>query len=288
MLKLLTGSARVWSFALLVCAGVAHAGPEDKPHSHAVPKKRLSYGLPNTIPADFIERNGFLEYEDLSVQQGEELLDHSYAPAPIASSVKVKSQEIEHHQRADLHKLFKEAVYAKLPLGSKIIARSDAEGRVHWEYPVNFTVAHAIWFKTEPAHLFELRIVKRVYLGGRTFWAYGTYSPKVFGEKGDDLYLNRYEGFPFVKLALTLPEISADRKSELSFNRLGLNSCQSCHAGNSPAAYQYEVLGSNGKVDLDKTQENTGPCGFVPNNPNLGKWFKAYEAKYHVNPIENR
>ncbi|MBI3547627.1 MAG: hypothetical protein HY078_01105 [Elusimicrobia bacterium] len=279
-------SARLWAVAAALVLAASARAAGDAEYAHVLryleslgeaehpPEPTLYEGLPAELPADFLERERFLSFEELPQSEARRMrAPRPYALAPIAASLKVDGEAIDPMDRAAQRRIFEESVYAMIPPGTSIRV-SGKPPRETWEYPVGTTVAHRIGLRSLPPRVFELRIARKVAAGR---WAFGSYSPRDVDDPApaSALHLNTYPGHPPSAFTARLAESGPSSRIELV--RIRLSTCQGCHFANSTADYQYERRREDGSLDVWGSIGATGPCGFVPNNPGAREgWARAF------------
>lgn len=237
-------------------------------------------GLPETISPAFLEEEGFLPFEEISEPEARRLREpKGYALAPIATDFVFDGAAVSVWDRAQQHIVFSEETFARLPVGTRIAVRRDAQNREVWDYPVGFAVSHVIRFRDAARAFYELRLIKKLPAGT---WAYGVYEPTVVEGARQILKLNTYEGWPEAQYQVHLgppnEPLLASQVIDVKLKRVKLDTCQGCHFANSIADYQYEVFKDDGRVDFKASAARTGPCGFVPGHPTLKtEWATRYE-----------
>src|SRR6266852_7061385 len=116
-----------------------------------------SSGLPDEVPADLVERDGYVLFDGVPGVNG----PASNGPARFTP---------EDVTRSDV---FEEDHAVLLPPGARIRRRRNGAGQEVWDYPVGTRLVHRFFLRTAPRRsLFELRIVERL-ADGR--WAFGAY-----------------------------------------------------------------------------------------------------------------
>jgi hypothetical protein len=208
----------------------------------------LSTGLPEKLPLDFVERELMVPF----VQSAETF------HAPVAAGLFFNDKPVPPRDLATMGLVFDEFFLARVPRGRPILSRMNAQRQKIWEYPQGTRVVHAIYFKTVPPQIFEVRVEQKMEAGR---WAFGLYTP-VRGW----LELNHYVGFRPEAYTVTL---ASGELMRIKLSHLNLQSCQSCHFMNSPSKYQYSDVSS------------AGPCGFGPANQGLAVDWSARYFKIH-------
>src|SRR5438128_466595 len=124
---------------------------------HAKGRRPQSRGLPDEVPADLVERDGYVLFEGVPGMNG----SPSNGPARFTPADVSRSD------------VFDEDHGALLPHGARIRRRWNGTGQEVWDYPVGTRVVHRFFLNTEPRRrLFELRVVEKL-ADGR--WAFGAY-----------------------------------------------------------------------------------------------------------------
>lgn len=243
-----------------------------------LPSGVLWQGLPDEIPVDFLEREGFLPLEEVPEATAREIRKpKNFALAPIATNLVFDDEVIDVKVRAPQLEVFSESMFAMIPAGTKIGVAKDAAGRETWRYPLGASAVHLIRLKDKDARIFELRLARRV---SEERWAFGSYSP-VEG-RPEVLVLNKYEGWPDMKFPVDVSEGPRQgKKVQVKLTRVKLDTCQACHFSNSLSDYQYERFKPDGKIDYWASVKVTGPCGFVPLNPNVRMEWAPLYADHH-------
>ncbi|MBI4348134.1 MAG: hypothetical protein HY553_14935 [Elusimicrobia bacterium] len=240
--------------------------------------------LPRTLPEDYLEHLGFVEFEQLSEEESRSLRRGRFTGTPVGSAFRYDGVAVgfdSPHFRQRQAEAFLETAWARLPPGAVIRSRRDALGREHWDYPVGATFIDSIRVRAPGRPIFEYRILT-LLAGGE--WAFGTYShaDPARPSPGERLRLERYEGMPPVEVAFG--EAGAERS--VRFMRTNLKSCQACHFSNTVADYQYRKRNALGLLDVAASRAATGPSGFVPTNPGVrGEWAKEYERRHGAAPF---
>lgn len=217
----------------------------------------LSEGLPEALPTDYLEREGFVPFA----------LFREGPRAPLA--VQVFFDDLPVKPR-DMHKVFGEAFLARIPKDSGISESTDAHGRAVWSYPLNAAVVHFVTLKSRDAsvsNIFELRIAQKVE---QRRWAFGVYRPQ-----GGELRLQNYPGF--LEDRFTVLPAGGGKPIDVRLKHIPLGSCRDCHARTGAARYQYPTL------------EEVGPCEFTPPNPGVrADWAPAFERAHGFPPFEDQ
>ena len=230
---------RVLVAALLLLGGLAaaHQGKGSRPQS---------LGLPDELPADLVERDGYVLFDGVPGLNG----PPSNGPARFTP---------EDVTRSDV---FDEDHGALLPHGARITRRWNGAGQEVWNYPVGTRVVHRFFLKTAPRpRLFELRIAEKL-ADGR--WAFGAYDWRA----GPNVRLRRSMAHDVFDVDVPRGHVGVE------MDRLHPESCRLCHAVHSPQAYQY------------RDKEHVGPCGFGPANPSmLTRWAPAYQVRHGYWPF---
>ena len=212
-------------------------------------------GLPERIPADFIEQKNMLPFEEEASPR-----------APIG--VRLTINGVPTLSPEKWGEAFLEDFYASIPAGKKIGVTKDSKDREVWNYPIDTWVVHRIRFNTKNRPVFEFRVVNLQPSG---IWAMGVYSPSTMDPDAppSELLLNTYAGTPDGSYRMTSAE--SGRALDIQLKRLPLQSCKNCHFNASPSNYMYE------------TPDQVGPCGFAPHNPSVkGGWAEAWQKKNGV------
>lgn len=221
----------------------------------------LYIGLPESIDADLLYQEGFLEFSQLE----------GGMRAPLGAGVEFNGERIDPHNREALSVVFSEVHFANVPGGTRIRAKNDSQGQEVWSYPEGTRVAHKISIKTRPEKLFELRMIQKRADGT---WAFGTYIPRISETTGAPLKLSLIqtsERQPYFEATNQIGE----KNVSISLTRIRSTTCQRCHAATSPSSHQYPTLAE------------TGPCGFVPaNRENVLKWSDGFAQKHGAVPFE--
>ena len=240
----------------------------------------LSAGLPDKIPADFLEREGFLAFDEIPEEAARRMrAPRPYALAPIASLMRFNGTPIDPLDRTSQRQVFDESTYAMIPLGTKIRVSATPAGEV-WEYPTGTIVAHRIALRSVPPRIFELRLVRKMPDGR---WAFGSYSPADLDDQtlASTLRLNAYPDLPEASFHIwPSAGLPSGVMTTVALKRIRLSSCRGCHFSNSTADYQYARHLPDGRLDVPASIAAAGPCGFVPNNPSVrGMWAQSYSSK---------
>lgn len=227
----------------------------------APPQEPLYAGLPESLPADYLRKERFVEFEQMFFE----------FRAPLGSSFAFNGAPVATTDYKKLEEVFVETFLAKLPRGTQITtSRHSQNGKEVWHYPIGTEVVHLIELNSEPRSVFELRVAKRM---SETRWAFGTYSPKVLGEVSPTLLLNQYAGAPKDGFTVVRPD---RQKIDVTLGRINLQSCRNCHFVNSPSQYQYPSF------------KEAGPCGFVPANTKVKDgWAGRYQDAHQDAPFED-
>lgn len=215
----------------------------------------LYNGLPTELPADVTQ--DWISFE---------------APmggirVPLGFDFIVNGAPVPTQDRASLERIFSEEHLAWLPASNRIGRDADASGREVWDYPVGTRVAHAVRLKspdpTIKGPLFELRWVEK-QRDGR--WSFGLYASR----KDSPARLELQTEDAAETLRFRTPQ-----NDDVSMRRIKIQSCRACHFMNSASAYQYE------------TQEQAGPCGFVPSNhANVRSWAERMRQGQGFQPFQ--
>ncbi len=225
--------------AALVLGGLAaaHQGKESRPQS---------LGLPREVPADLVERDGYVLFDGISGVNG----PTSNGPARFMPGDVTRSD------------VFEEDHAALLPPGTRIRRRWNRAGQEFWDYPPGTRLVHRFFLRTAPRRrLFELRIAEKLRDGR---WAFGAYEWRG----GRTVRLRRVMAHDVFEVDVPRGHVGVE------MDRLHPESCRLCHAMHSPQAYQYQDV------------EHVGPCGFGPANASLlTRWAPAYRAAHGYWPF---
>ncbi len=198
------------------------------------------------------------------------LLDQAFFPfqevpgamTPYFSSLSIDGNPVSMGS-SQVSQIFKDSTQAHIPEGTLILKSTDSSGREVWNYPIGTEVAHEINFNDINNTLFELRLVRKI---SATMWDFGTYSPS----SSSTLQRNYYSGNASFSTTL---QMNSGSSSFIELRRISLSSCKDCHFHESSATYQYPSL------------EETGPCGFAPNNYGVQSWINQYQSRYGHSPF---
>jgi hypothetical protein len=224
----------------------------------AVAKEPISQGLPLQIPANYLERQGFVDI-------GRDEAEGVKMRTPIASRLSMDDEPVSPIDRSRLNAVFDESFLAVLPIGSPIQIGLDPKGHEAWTYPVGTEVAHQVTYRearTGQLTLQELRLIRKLSSGQ---WAFGIYTQETASAT---LRLNAEgDGVTPEHRQFTALDRSGT-PVRIEFSRMNPGSCIGCHAATSPGR------------DSDTPIRTTGPCGFVPQNAELRVgWAARYEQQ---------
>ena len=207
------------------------------------------FGLPDEVPADLVERDGYVLFDNVSGVKG----PASNGPARFTPG------------DVDRSDVFEEDHAALLPCGARIERSRIGAAQEVWHYPVGTRLVHRFFLRTVPRRtLFELRIAEK-RPDGR--WAFGAYE----WHGGGSVRLRRVMAHDVFEVDVPRGHVGVE------LDRLHPDSCRLCHAMHSPQAYQYEDV------------EHVGPCGFGPANASLlTQWAPDYQAKHGYWPFASR
>jgi hypothetical protein len=216
----------------------------------------LHQGLPDTLPADFVQSGGFVEFQTIP----------GGARAPLGFSFFFNNREVLPTDFQALAEVFSEGLYARLPPGTRIVSTRDSQGRTVWDYPVGTRAIHLVTLTDAAKSLFELRLIEKQDTGQ---WAYGIYSPAAAPGL---LALDRTEQPDPLSFAV---ERTDGKRIDVSMRRVNIRSCRRCHFMNSASRHQYP------------NDALAGPCHFVPDNgPGIAQWVRKYVARHGESPLE--
>ena len=221
--------------ALGVLAG-AHHGKGRAPQSR---------GLPDEVPADLVERDGYVLFDGVAGGKG----------PPANGPARFTPPDVT---RADV---FEEDHAALLPEQVRIERRWNSAGEEVWSYPVGTRVVHRFFLKTAPRRLFELRVIEKLPDGR---WAFGAYEARG----GAHLRLRRRMVHEVFDVELPRGRVGVE------MDRLHPESCRLCHAVHSPQAYQYRDREHAGPCGF-------GPA----NPSLLTGWAPAYQVRHGYWPF---
>lgn len=273
------------TIATIVYGGISLLGLTEfslgNENAESIEEKPLSEGLPPVLPSDFIERESFVQYNDL--------IDHGGPPlGTIQWQWKDQTKDPRDLKREDV---LYDRHYAKIPMGSHnraqnyIKERRDVIGRTIWMYPVDTQIVHVFRYKTNDSSdpIFELRLIQRLpQAKGEPAprWAFGVYVP---GQTGKNLKLIYAESSERTVLPTLIETISGP--VIVSGERIHPESCRGCHLNHSPANYQYLIPG----LAHNENEKYAGPCGFVPLNEGTIKsdWACGFLKRSGNWPFQN-
>jgi len=215
----------------------------------AIASDRDSDGLPRSLPGDYLQRIRLIPLPHAQ--------DGAF-PVP-AAAIEVNGKKDFTGGRA----VFEEQAYAQLPPGEAIETRADpTTGKVLWTYPVGAESVHELRFQATEPTPFELRVARLIRPGR---WAAGSYQ-----WVGGQWELNEYEGLKPEAFQVQHPHFGSVR---ITLKRINLRSCKGCHATNvDPVQFP--------------TRAETGPCGFVPENPLIQTtWAETFLTRLGEQPF---
>ncbi|TNF01372.1 MAG: hypothetical protein EP326_04430 [Deltaproteobacteria bacterium] len=213
---------------------------------------QISEGMSKTLPADHLEKNHYLEFENF----------RDSPRAPIAAAIKIDGQPVRSIQ--EIFRYFSEIVGAWLPEGKTIKSKTDSEGREVWNYPIGTRVIHFLTLNDKEKTPFELRMMERVEEGR---WAFGVYHLKEGEYK-----LQNYNGLLQKEFELNHEN---GKVYNVSLKHIPLQVCQNCHSNTTSAPYQYS------------SRQDVGPCEFTPANPKVkNDWVKKFLDERGYHPIQ--
>jgi len=213
--------------------------------AHGRGSRTQSRGLPDEVPADLVERDGYVLFDAIAGVSG----------PPANGPARFTPPDVT---RGDV---FEEDHAALLPLGARIERRRNRAGQEVWGYPVGTRVVHRFFLRTAPRSLFELRVAEKLPDGR---WAFGAYERRA----GPSLLLRR-------RMVHETFEVDVPRGHVgVEMDRLHPESCRLCHAVHSPQAYQYRDREHAGPCGF-------GPAN--PSLPT--EWAPAYQLRHGYWPF---
>ena len=227
--------ALVAALVLGVLAG-AHHGKGRRPQS---------CGLPDEVPADLAERDGYVLFDGVAGLKG----------PPANGPARFTPPDVT---QADV---FEEDHAALLPRGERIERRRNGAGEEVWVYPAGTRVIHRFFLRTAPRRLFELRVLEKLRDGR---WASGAYERR----RGPNLRLRRAMAHEAFDVEVPRGHVGVE------MDRLHPESCRLCHAVHSPQAYQYRDKEHAGPCGF-------GPA----NPSLLTEWAPAYQVRHGYWPF---
>ncbi len=208
----------------------------------------LYTGLPDTIPRDMPEREGFVRFAHIDGDV-----------PPIGGRIRFSVPGLK------LMDVFEDESWARLPDGQSV-ARDTSGPREIWDYPVGTRVMHRLLLKSDPRRLFELRLVQKLPDGK---WAFGLYREEPGAA---NLPLHR-DGMPPLSFEVEIK----GQLVRVDMFRLSPASCRTCHFRMGHGGYQSPAVDHAGPCGFSP-----------PNPRLLTDWARDYRARHGHEPFRLR